>query len=132
MSVSLAMAAASLTRHSLANRISDAKSERTTDQKRNHAIRLSYFGPGNVPSRCAGADEIKHLTGSYRKIFRRVRREICSRRVSCDYGGAADGRPDGQGRNNPNLVGLSGERCRELRCIGLRGCNLRDYRPTEP
>jgi hypothetical protein len=38
MNASLAMAAA-LTRHSLANGISDAKSERTTDQNRNHNIR---------------------------------------------------------------------------------------------
>ena len=35
---SLAMAATALTRHSLANGISDAKSECTTDQKRNHNI----------------------------------------------------------------------------------------------
>ncbi|MGB8443743.1 MAG: hypothetical protein WCE32_05000, partial [Pseudolabrys sp.] len=33
------MAAVALTRHSLANGISDAKSERTTDQNRNHNIR---------------------------------------------------------------------------------------------
>jgi hypothetical protein len=35
------MAVVALTRYSLANGISDAKAERTTDQKRNH---LSHFG----------------------------------------------------------------------------------------
>ena len=39
INASLAMAAGALTRHSLANGISDAKSERTTDQQRNHNVR---------------------------------------------------------------------------------------------
>jgi hypothetical protein len=41
MSNSLAMAAVTTARHSLANGISDAKAERTTDQKRNHNIRYA-------------------------------------------------------------------------------------------
>jgi hypothetical protein len=46
INVSLAMAAVALTRHSLANGISDAKSERTTDQQRNHNVRHARLSLG--------------------------------------------------------------------------------------
>jgi outer membrane murein-binding lipoprotein Lpp len=39
------MAAVALTRHSLANGISDAKSERTTDQQHNHNVRHARLSP---------------------------------------------------------------------------------------
>ena len=46
INASLAMAAVALTRHSLANGISDAKSERTTDQQRNHNVRHARLSLG--------------------------------------------------------------------------------------
>jgi len=46
MSNSLAMAAVTTARHLLANGISDAKAERTTDQKRNHNIRHAKISEG--------------------------------------------------------------------------------------
>jgi hypothetical protein len=56
ISNSLAIAAVTTARHSLANGISDAKAERTTDRKRNHNIKHG------APSRSRGAHAIRHIT----------------------------------------------------------------------